>query len=255
MRTLKMDDNRSASNPSLRRLDWDSEMLGLCCGIIDCSVLPEEASKIDPYAKIEKLLSQGSKYDLIVLKLPSFWSDSVNRLIRDGARLIETELVFVYSGGPVRGDASSVRFSSRVEAAAFTPLAAMMQHSRLFIDPEVPHERALRLWTESIKNYCEGRADELAVAFHDGRPAGLTTLNFFKTGAVNLHIVGVLKEYQGQGIGLAMMSAVTQKYGRDHAIIVETLSANTPAQHLYQRSGFQLFAVQHVLHAWNPGRP
>ncbi|MBW2619624.1 MAG: GNAT family N-acetyltransferase [Deltaproteobacteria bacterium] len=255
MRTLKMDDNRSTSKPSLRRLGWDSEMLGLCCGIIDCSILPAEASKIDPFAKIEKLLAQGSEYDLIALKLPSLWPDTVNRLVRDGARLIETELVFAYSGGPVRGDASSVRFSSRVEAAAFTPLAAMMQHSRLFIDPAIPHERALRLWIKSIKNYCEGRADDLAVAFHDGRPAGLTTLNFLETGAVNLHIVGVLKKHQGQGVGRAMMSAVAQKYGRDHAITVETLSANTPAQHLYQKSGFQLVAVQHVLHAWNPGRP
>jgi ribosomal protein S18 acetylase RimI-like enzyme len=95
-----------------------------------------------------------------------------------------------------------------------------------------------------------GRADKLAIVYEQGQPAGMATIKFGDNKIINLHIIGVLKSFQGHGIGSSLMSRITKEYGNNHEIFVETQSLNKSAQRLYKRAGFFLDSMRYVLHVW-----
>ncbi len=249
---------RERERPSLdlswQRLTWDSEMLGLSCGLIDCGDPMAEMDDDSLRQQIEGLILEHEEVEFLTIKLPTRFKEATDRLIGNGARFIDTELTFKYQPRPSAAASRSVVFSSSAEFEAFAPLAQEMKFSRFFLDPGIPFSKALNLWTESIRNYCQGRANELALAFRRGQPVGLATLNLCPGMAIKLHIVGVLREFQGQGVGSELLSAVTSRYGQDYDIAVETLSMNTPAQRLYQKAGFEVDSRRHVLHLWHQPR-
>jgi ribosomal protein S18 acetylase RimI-like enzyme len=132
----------------------------------------------------------------------------------------------------------------------FIPLADEMIFSRFYMDKKIPRDKARKLWADSIRNHCMGRADRLAIVYDKGEPVGMATINFGDNKIINLHIIGVLKSFQGQGIGSSLMSRITKEYGDKHEIFVETQSLNKSAQRLYKHAGFFLDSMRYILHIW-----
>ena len=125
-----------------------------------------------------------------------------------------------------------------------------MIKSRFFQDPHISYVQADALWKESIKNHCEGFADELLVCYCDDIPCGLVTIRFKDNNRLYLHIVAVLNEYQGRGIARMMLGKIAERYSENFRIYVETQSDNLAAQKAYQKSGFVYDSLKYILHLW-----
>ena len=242
-------------NLRLKYLDWDSQQLGIGCGLIDATEfknLPEPDSLIDWIREI----TEGKKdIKFITIKLPCTWTGTVNALVQNRALLIDAELTFVYAKG-TKKNSNDILYNCRLEfckeadSRAFLPLAEEMRFSRFFLDSNISDDKAIHLWERSIKNHCEGFADQLLVAYFDNEPSGIVTLKFKDSEQLFLHIVGVLKRYQGKKIGKLMLNKIAQRYGEDYSIYVETQSINMRAQKAYQKSGFRYHTLKYVLHFW-----
>ena len=235
---------------SVQRLDWDTAQLGLSCGLID-------ATEVDPVQgqRLCAKLLEAKDVEFMTVKLGSGSTEAVNELVGMGARLVDTELTFLYSGqqGVVEENPVteiSVRLLPEVDPSPFVGLAADMKLSRFFRDAAVPHEKALALWENSISNHCQGYGDGLAVAYLEGKPCGLVALRRKGRKGLFLHIVGVLKAYRGRGVALGMLGAVANEYSNENSIFVETQSINQPAIALYSKAGFSLDSVRYILHYW-----
>lgn len=227
-------------------LIWDSAQLGLGCGLIDCSAYAGSDAYLA--ALVEELIAANSAVEFITLKVPAAFSLTTTCLVRAAAVLVDTELIYHYACPGRAAGKAAVELVRTCEPEDFAALAEAMTTSRLFLDDRIPAERALALWRESIRNHCQGRAELLALARVAGRPAGLVTLNGLNEKAIDLHIVGVLKDYRNLGVGRDLLAAVTNAYGQSHAIEVATSCRNLAAQRLYTTAGFAVASVRHSLH-------
>lgn len=121
-----------------------------------------------------------------------------------------------------------------LEAAAFEP---RWRHS----------ESALFLaWRQSYS---------FDVATQEGRPVGF---QFSTRGRVGAHLarMTVLPEYQGRGIGAALLAHAVAAYRRDGLlpITLNTQTDNIPSQRLYERFGFTRTTDVYPVMAYFPGQ-
>jgi len=245
-------------NLSFREQEWDSEQLGVRCGQVFFGFLPENTDQHFLIEKTKEIISAHSNYDMIFFKIPDVFAEFFKAMVREGADYIGSEIVFRHDPGGRRGRFSEVNnkpgvdilFQKTVKYKPFLALADEMKYSRFYLDARIDHIRASKLWRNSITNYCCGRADMLAVAYVNGLPAGLITINFIGAKRINLHIVGVLKNYRNLGIGYSMLVKVIEKYGDSMEIFVEAISANKSALRLYGKSGFVVSELKYVMHYW-----
>jgi ribosomal protein S18 acetylase RimI-like enzyme len=236
---------------TLDYLDWDSEQLGVPCGMINLSNFKPSPASREIEAQIIRLIEQNSQLVFITVKLISSYISSINKLIDIGARLIDTELTFISSGTEFLHEGRyRFVFCKETNSDPFIPLAEEMQFSRFFLDSRIPNDKALHLWQTSIINHCKGLADRLLVAFCDDRPCGIVAMKFGNKKDLILTIVGVLKEYQRKGVGRQMLGKITERYGDNYQILVETQSINLPAQKLYHSAGFKYHGMTYNLHYW-----
>lgn len=240
----------------VKYLEWDSGLLGLRCGSIDAAGLDPVRSPAILAKRIRGLCEKGD-LDFTVIRIPAHLVGLVDPLVGAGASLIDAELSFSYSGdtaspgrGPARSGRLKVEFRKRLKGDAFIPLAREMHFSRYFNDPHIPRHTAVRLWEKSIRNHCGGLKDQLAVAFYDGLPCGIVTLEYRDKKNVRLFLVGVLKRYRRRSIGRTMLKAIVDRYSGKRIIHVETQAGNLAAQALYQSAGFKLENVRYILHYW-----
>jgi ribosomal protein S18 acetylase RimI-like enzyme len=78
----------------------------------------------------------------------------------------------------------------------------------------------------------------------DGRPAGGLFLES-KPDSFYIHEIQVLPEYQGRGIGTAVIKRVIERAAsRGVAVTLSVVSANPRAKQLYERLGFEVIDVQ-----------
>lgn len=236
---------------TLDYLDWDSEQLGIPCGLINLSKRKQLSASHELAAQVKILIEQSGHLEFITVKLAAPCITAVNTLITMGSRLIDNELVFISSKAdtPADGDYRFV-FCAETDPDPFLPLADEMQFSRFFVDTRIPKHKACRLWQASIRNHCNGLADKLLVAYCDDRPCGLIVMKFENKRDLILPIVGVLNGYREKGIGRRMLGKIIGRYGNSHQIFVETQSTNQPAQKLYLSAGFRCHGMTHILHYW-----
>lgn len=240
----------------LRYLDWDTKQLGVRSGIIDITGSKSTLGEPGLSDAIKKICEEANGIRFITIKLPGSCQGTVNSLIGMGAYLIDAELVFSYPKESVSKEALplksgiDLRLFRRYSPRHFISLAAEMKMSRFFMDPMIPEGKAARLWRSSITNHCRGYADELLVAFYEKKPCGIIMLKFSGRKNVFLHVVGILKEFQGRGIAGAMLRETAQRYSASRRIYVETLSRNIPARKAYERAGFRQDSIKYVLHYW-----
>lgn len=229
--------------------------MGVKCGLIDAAGFDYSVGPAELAGSIKSLCAK-SAVDFITIKVPYNFIGAVNPLIRFGAALIDTELSFVYSGGqfPDEGRISSARtefkFCKEFKGGALVPLAKEMRMSRFFRDSKISRKRAVGLWEESIRNHCSGLADQLLIAYCNGRPSGIVTIEFQGSDKISLFLVGVLKKFQRKGIAKNMLKAIVDRYSDSHSIHVDTQADNIAAQRLYQGAGFRLESLKYVLHYW-----
>ncbi len=237
-------------NMKFEDLEWDSEKLGVSCGRIICNDISSESDSAKLLDAFKRLILEKSGVDFITIKLLPAFRLVINGLVKSCAKLIDTEIVFkLNKTGNLNVDCE-VKIVKECDPRRFVPLADEMVYSRFFLDQEIPKIKARKLWASSIKNYCHGRADNLAIAYIKKSPVGMATIDFLDNNRINLHIVGVLKKFQGRGVGSSMITKIADRYGEQYDIFVEASSMNTQAINLYQKSGFILDSMHYILHVW-----
>ena len=231
-------------------LEWDSEKLGVRCGRIIYNDISAESDSVKLLDAFKRLISEKRGIDFITIKLPPSFRLVVNGLVKSCAELIDTEIVFKLNKTDNSSVDCEVKIVQECDPSRFVPLADEMVYSRYFLDQEIPKIKARELWADSIKNYCLGRAGNLAIAYIKESPVGIVSIDFLDSNRINLHIVGVLKAFQGCGVGSSMITTIADRYGEEYDIFVEASSMNIQAINFYQKSGFIIDSMHYILHVW-----
>jgi ribosomal protein S18 acetylase RimI-like enzyme len=240
----------------IKYLDWDSKQLGIHCGLINTTHVRDHSEVERTFNSIKTLIDQNKSIEFLTIKLSQNYITKIGDFVNIGASLIDSELTFLFPRGERKKDDIiigdySLDFCDKVEGEDLFVLAEEMQLSRFFLDSNISKDKAINLWKTSIKNHCEGFADELVVAKHNNQLCGIITIKFIDLENINLHIVGVVREHQGRGLGSLMLNKIINQYAERYNIHVETQSVNTSAQKLYQKAGFKFHKLKYVLHHWN----
>lgn len=127
------------------------------------------------------------------------------------------------------------------------------KYSRFHLDPLIPDSLAHRIKHDWILSYVRGqRGERLLVALLEGRPAGFLAALASEQAGKRVRIidlVGVAQEYQGQGIGKALVGAFINLYkDKCDGLQVGTQAANIPSMLLYQKCGFTISQTNYVMH-------
>lgn len=232
------------------QLEWDSKQLDLQCGLIDFRDISPDINQYKLADNLIQIISENQDVDFITIKLPGDLPVVLDCLLRKSVRFIDTEFVYKFDHILDVKNQHDVNFFDSFDPDIFIPLANEMIFSRFYMDDNIPLDKARKLWSDSIRNHCMGRADRIAVVYLQAEPVGMATINFVNNENITLHIIGVLKPFQGQGLGCSLMSRITREYGDKYKIFVQTQSKNKNAQRLYQRTGFFLDSMRYILHVW-----
>lgn len=229
--------------PEIIPLDWDASFFEMPCGLLDLSLTNHKSDIL--FNAAQKALSVW-KSGFLTLKIRADGTDIVNMLVHKGARLIDTEITYRMHGPlPDKRD-PRVLFSTLTDPKNFTPLADEMRFSRFFLDKQLPANAVKKLWQASLHNHCTGRSHEIAI-FRNPDPMGIVTITENNYG-YSLFIVGVLPQFQGKGIGKAMLDEVKHRYGETKPIRVEASILNSNAGKLYLSCGFLPETFRHIVH-------
>ncbi len=232
------------------RLEWDSRHLDLQCGLIGFRDVSPNINQYELADNVRKIIAENRDADFITIKLPGDFPIVLDCLVKNSARFIDTELIYKFNHTSDVTNEHTVNFFDSFDPDLFTPLADEMIFSRFYMDNNIPRDKARKLWSDSIRNYCMGRADRLAIVYLQGQPVGMATMNFDNNMNINLHILGVLRPFWRKGLGGSLISKITREYGDKYEIFVETQSLNKSARKLYQRTGFSLDSMRYVIHVW-----
>ena len=96
--------------------------------------------------------------------------------------------------------------------------------------PEVAFIREL---AAGHNRYVAARVDDLLVGY-----AGIARLGRTPPFEYEIHTIGVDPQYQGRGIGRAMMTELLEYAGPDAVVFLEVRTDNEPAKALYESLGF-----------------
>lgn len=240
----------------LRDLPWDSEQLGFPCAELIFTAAPPGPGEEELYKALGQALeaARNSGCRFLTAKVPALLRPLTNACQRTGGSLVDTELSFQKRREApkawVPADGVTVEKHATFWDDSFSRLADTLVESRFFIDPMIGAAAARRLWSSSIRNSCTGRASYSLVGYLAGRPAGLINV-FEQKGTSDIFLIAVLPEFQGSGVGRAMMAAYEQALGGEvREQTVETQLVNFAAQRLYTRFGYAAVRAKHTFHFW-----
>jgi GNAT superfamily N-acetyltransferase len=115
---------------------------------------------------------------------------------------------------------------------------------------------------EALENYVhDAKTMTLVAGRRDGRIVGMVALNRTSEATIDMHVIGVLKPYHGQGIGKALVEAATRRALAEGArlLSVKTLGASHPDTDYAATRAFYLAAgflpVEEFAQIWGPDNP
>ena len=147
-----------------------------------------------------------------------------------------------------------------------------MDHHHDIVEIEDARDRVCRVildalpdWfgiPEAVDNYVLDAATMTMLACHrDGQNVGMVVLNRTTDATLDIHIIGVLTPYHGQGIGTALVDAAATRAraGGASLLSVKTLGASHPdpcyerTRRFYLSVGF--LPVEEFKDLWGPDLP
>jgi ribosomal protein S18 acetylase RimI-like enzyme len=131
--------------------------------------------------------------------------------------------------------------------------ASCFQYSRFHLDPSVSDDVANEVKRAWVSSYIQGlRGETLWLGLLDDRPVGFVAVlaqESEDTHSMVIDLIGVDRDYQGQGVGKQMIAHVIQTYAQEcDRFLVGTQVANTRSMRLYERCGFRVVTSAYMLH-------
>lgn len=226
-------------------LAWDSEFFGLRIARLEAEHLTAElAPAILAWCKAESI-------DCLYFLAGASDSGSVRLAERLGFALVDIRVTLESLARTAEAD-PRVR-SARPDDLPRLQAIARVSHrdSRFYHDPMFDRTRCDALYDTWIQRSCAGWADVVLVAEDSGKPAGYVSCHL-DSGEGRIGLVAVTVEFQGKGLGRALVHAALDWFARHNArhVTVVTQGRNIPATRLYESCGFRALSTQLWFHRW-----
>lgn len=237
--------------PAYEILSWDSEFFGFA------------VARIDPrIATLDALNRAAAELRAQAVRL-AYWLPQLNdqntQLARQcGGALIggharyECEIA-APPAGAVRALPVDPVASSEVTPELYALALGAGRLSRFALDPEMPLGTADRMYGIWIRRSLAGEIADAVLAARDaqGHTAGIATVAREQGNGV-IGLVSVAPEWQGRGVGRALMNAAGAHFARAGIarVRVSTQTGNAAACALYEASGYTRTETTHVVHFW-----
>jgi dTDP-4-amino-4,6-dideoxy-D-galactose acyltransferase len=126
--------------------------------------------------------------------------------------------------------------------------------TRFYSDSCFPREKCDELYDVWITRSCQGYADQVLVAIHNGVPHGFISLHL-KSEVGEIGIIGVSRKTRRVGIGRALVESALYWYHSVgiRQVIVATQGKNYRAQNFFQHNGFDVHNMHIWYHKWFSG--
>jgi len=176
----------------------------------------------------------------------------LNQFVSIGFRVVDVNITFEREPTKVESPYIIVRQALPQDGAEVLAIAeTCFVYSRFHLDPLISNDVANKIKREWVANYlCGERGEKIFVAKLDSKVVGFNAVLKINDSARMIDLIGVDKNYQGRGVGRALVeSFVTDSYDEYAYLRVGTQIANTPSINLYERCGFKVVGASYVLHA------
>lgn len=191
-------------------------------------------------------------------KVPAEETAAAAALQEAGFRLADTNVRLHRPAGmaaaPFGRTGTTVRFAVPQDRDAVAAIAASaLRWDRFHRDPAIPGDTADRIKAEWAANFFSGRrGDWMVVAEREGRPAGFLQLLKGSDGSLVIDLVAVAPDFQGHGLGRAMIEFAAVHCPAPAGMLVGTQLANRASLLFYARLGFGFDAASHIFHFHGP---
>lgn len=239
----------------VRRLAWDSELLGIDVGMLDYFLFPDGVTDDALAGALSDAcrLARARGWQLLVHKSSTADLRAVTAVGRAGFDLLAVHLDYLlptasvaarrappvgYAFAPVRpGDEAALAAISAENNAPY---------DRFRVDPLVPQERVANLYAEWARNSLRGHEDIVWVARRAGRPVGFAIFALRQELAVvtgvrcaDYRLAAVDRAERGRGVfGALTAAALRHLAGRGEPFVSGATNVlNVPAQRAFQALG------------------
>jgi len=205
---------------------------------------------------IEMSRLSGRDDALFYAKLPTSDVQMCIALGSVGFAVIDTAITLSRGAGVVSASKGiGVAIARRDQYEVIPKIAERcFRWSRFHLDPKIPPNLANSIKRRWLESYVQGtRGSALYAAEIDGVVAGFlavieSTVDSRPVAIIDL--LGVTSEYQGRGVGTALVQSFTRDWqGRVSELRVGTQAANVASLRLYESCGFRVVESSYVLHA------
>jgi dTDP-4-amino-4,6-dideoxy-D-galactose acyltransferase len=236
-------------------LEWDTHFFGVKIGrVLTDTLSPDVVSSIDLWCRenqVRCLYFLARADDALT-----------SRLAEDnGFHLVDVRIAFIHQGRTRVSTTSKGESFTGVLRRAMPADIPLLQRitldnyrdSRYYYDDNFPLHLCNALYETWIRVSCEGYATAVLIAELDKIPVGFITCHLdSESSRGSIGLVGISKEVQRRGIGVALISEAIKWFHAKEAeeIAVVTQGRNIAAQRFYQRCGFLTESVGLWYHKW-----
>lgn len=173
---------------------------------------------------------------------------SMKDLGAKGFYIVDTNVTFISNGRAnisLPLDISVRKAEPKDEQAVRNIAATSFTKTRFHADPLIDCKIANKIKEEWAGNYFSGaRGDEMLIAEKDGKVIGFNQI-LIRDNIAIIDLIAVDKDYQGRGVGKAMIAELQSSYAR---VRVGTQLANNGSIALYEKMGFAFENASYVMH-------
>jgi GNAT superfamily N-acetyltransferase len=245
---------------TLRRLPWDSDLLGFPAARVELFVSGEYGWARETTTRLlscaaEQASEAGIRH--LSVRVDAADGAAVHALETSGYLNVDALMTFGAKPSALLAprETPSHEFA-RATAADSAAMAAVAEESfvdgRFLADPSVPRDRALAIYRRWAEGCAEGTAaDATFVARSGGQLTGFVACRleqdvavFLGAPAGTIPLIAVGESARGRGVGAALIGHASTWFTGERVLLVEvgTQIRNVPAARLYESCGFRLVA-------------
>ena len=253
---------------------WDSRITGRRIGTVKhLAVAWDDPAPVDVLRELLNALMQPlaeRETQCVVCRVQSGELPSIHALEESGFLLMDTLLDYVFGFPAERSEQVNLHApDKRVRVRRATPadVQALMEinerafanyFGRYHADPRIPPGAATKIYSEWMRSAFDGWADWILVGEVDGKIAGsglwrvaMPAEGANSPGVAYCDMVVVDPEYQGSGLGTALMSH-GMGVARDVAryLVGPVHLCNYSIQRTLQKVGYKIFGARQSFHKW-----
>jgi dTDP-4-amino-4,6-dideoxy-D-galactose acyltransferase len=233
-------------------LEWDSNFFEVRIGRVTAPNLTKSVLEcIEEWCRKERI-------DCLYLLVDSSDSCSIRLAEDNGFHFMDLRATlrkwsdFELAADPA-GQERTIRPFKPDDLAALRAIARVSHHdSRFYHDLNFPRAKCDALYEIWIDKSCNGSADAVLVAEHQGRPVGYATCQVADQGKGHIGLLGIGPSAQGMGLGQSLIRASLHWFADKgiNDVSVVTQGRNCGAQRVYQRCGLIIYTLQLWFHKW-----